>query len=1149
MALNPEKRKIIERQMKTLDYIEGKGLFPREKRSVNGNRYLIISYGGTGSDALYQVKKLLQDELPAEEYQSHVRILAVDTDNSTRHQKTTVEDESGQKIIVNQERFTPEEWLWLDNKPANQAINLGTYDNMKEWINENLVKTMRGNPIFLDGSGAGATRQVGRILLSAGSSAQNFQTKIKTVAGDLTYGNADNLKIFIISGIAGGTGSGIVVDASYLIRDAIEQMGGSLDTRTSYCGFILLPPTGNSDNPDLVKRGNRNGVAALKEIDHFMTITKRNERYEQKFGTAQIISEKNIFDTCYLLDGATDNVVNQNPREKAVEVVKDCILDMVTSRPVVSEGVTTIQDVASFMSDTPAFAQAMVSNASEKIAPREANYIYCAIGHGQTLIPLELMKSYVAKNVFDRMYNIFLRFKNVEEEDVESFLENVECPGDGVFNGASGLSDDEFYAAIDKEVAERFMIDPTNAGKKGGPYYVINLLAAVMNELRNRRQRVSELAMGAARQQRMDEFKVIHDRVAAHNSKYFEVYVTVFEELRKHLEKSSDILCDSDLFRDYYKSSYTVTPIDFGKGDEASLIVRKYLDKMISSVKMGEMCSAMIQEIMANRDEWSELIVNTKNIKPRFSAAQRIRQFWQSRINRIVDATLEDYLIKYYSMDPDAQWEVDEEGNPTEAADKALRTAAQSLVKEMWGAAGAAIPLAELHTNILGANKFNGKKSFLIPQGAPHLIKYVRAEIAAHASLDMRDIQVAPSTANDRISCYAQYTNIPAYMFKWTTRAEPDYEDAVSASTDGLHMSETVGGALWRNFPNLISETVWPKVKVGYTNPREAGLNEMSRQLLAEATALGLTAVKALVANANVGYYSFFHLPMSHMFDAYYLKAVDSEMEGTPAWVKAKAELDAQIESLANSIFSKQDWTLVPKVEKSGVADAVGNIVKLESYSLNFVETVLTPLMGLGGTKPEGWEENLAAVLLRTTPEYSYRLRGTVLVLERLFEMISEAQKVNARMDRFVHYLVADLFEYSEEAGTWYYLDSAGVQRELLEIPYGDVAQETAEYYFMFEAFKKNADVLMLDLEPQYADMLDGNDNVERRKKAAAMAAKKQPVLTKVTQLLTYDRTNPTRPCLVTAAFDKVAAPLKYNVEAIRGFYAELKNALELFIP
>ncbi len=68
MPVTPKEKKLIEQQVKNLDYINGQGLFPRSKRDINpDHRYLIISYGGTGAAALYPLKKLLQEQLTKEE--------------------------------------------------------------------------------------------------------------------------------------------------------------------------------------------------------------------------------------------------------------------------------------------------------------------------------------------------------------------------------------------------------------------------------------------------------------------------------------------------------------------------------------------------------------------------------------------------------------------------------------------------------------------------------------------------------------------------------------------------------------------------------------------------------------------------------------------------------------------------------------------------------------------------------------------------------------------------------------------------------------------------------------------------------------------------------------------------------------------------
>ncbi len=161
-------------------------------------------------------------------------------------------------------------------------------------------------------------------------------TKVRKRVAELTNNTHFPLQVFILTGIAGGTGSGAVIDLTYLIRNTVESMPGNLDNpgcfvpaRSQYCGFILLPPTGVSTDPLYIDRGNRNGYAAMKEINYFMGIRERGDSYEMTYGNGQrVCSRKNIFDECWLV-GDTGGIVFSDPREVAINDLAATLLNRV----------------------------------------------------------------------------------------------------------------------------------------------------------------------------------------------------------------------------------------------------------------------------------------------------------------------------------------------------------------------------------------------------------------------------------------------------------------------------------------------------------------------------------------------------------------------------------------------------------------------------------------------------------------------------------------------------------------------------------------------------------------------------------------------------------------------------------------------------
>lgn len=1134
-------KKNLKECMKILDIEQG-GIFPEIKRSVvPGTSCLIISYGGTGSDALEVIKRNLEKHVDEDERKKYVRLLAIDTSSETKTRQVQVVDEDGQTSVQHVDRFTDQEFFWLNNGPAKQAIGLYATDNsLKQWINPELPKAIAANPTWLDGKGASSTRQLGRVLLYPQESVIALQTKITTLVSEITNNNNNTLKVFIITGISGGTGSGIVVDASYLIRHFITPMPGGVGQRTDYCGFLLLPPTGLSNNPVDINKGNRNGVAALKEIDHFMTIAFRGEEYSVNFAGQRIVSKENIFKTCYLIDGVHTGFAVSNPREKANEVVSDCILDMLTSQPIDAASGVTTQNVDSFLSDAATFAKEMVSSNSEHLAPRNANYVYCALGHGKTLIPLDLMKAYVAKTVFDNIYTLYRRAGNVRPDAAKAFIDEVRIKP---FNTQNQI------ARVRQAVDARFN------NPACGPYYTINLLrdvAQLAAELHRQAGQRGFTLFGQSKEELMAMYACIRNEALRLNNEIFNVYTLVLDEMKRYLDDQHGIICDSEKLQRYSGSTYTFTPIDFGGADQKAQKVKQYLDGLVDPGKVKALARDLIQEMTQNRAEWTQLSLpgnqNTPGANPKFDAGVRIRKFWEDKIGKIVSSTIEDYLLKYYANSPDARYEeymTDQGPQPTENSVKYMTEAANAIVTQMWGGSGVATPLAQLQTGILPMHNFNGHNLFLVPKSAPHLRKFITKALGDN---NIKNVEVRESFADDRLSCYSQYTGIPAFMFAWTLRAEPAYEAALQAANVGLHMSETKGGERWQDYPNLLVENIWDKLgNPPYFCQREHDIDASCTELFGRAQALGLTHKTALATLAAVGEYTMFTLPNEFCPNAETFKMIDTELAGTPARAQAEQKLAADVEAKAQQLFDMESWASVNTVPKDGLMTALEGKVAFLPKKMNFVNTVMTPLIDLAyPVVPAGWEEKLASELMRACPTYMFQVRGTVLVLERLFEKVSKAQRVKSRMQAFAHFLAADLFTYDPEYLQWTYVEGMR-EKTLLEMDFGVNEQKTAEYYFLFQKFLENADDITETLASDYEDKSTAEDKKERIQKLQALKTRAAEYAEQVAAALRPDKKNPDQTLILTTqAYRRAAENYGYDVDAIIAFYNQLLAALQL---
>lgn len=1102
MALNTTQQAAFNRQ---ISLMKEDGFFLPAQRSLSGNTcYLIVSYGGTGAAALFGVKKQFETVLPKQQLEERVRFLAIDTDKDTKFSSRKIKKPDGTETVEVIDALTNDQFVQLAGDKARLCLNDA---KVSEWINPQLKERIIHDSTLLNGDGASGTRQIGRLTLYPPQNVAAITAKIRKLVAELTNNNNHPLRIFILSGIAGGTGSGTVIDLTYLIRSTLESMPGSVDsaqknvpTRSRYCGFILLPPTGDSDNPDYIARGNRNGYAALKEINYFMNIDARKGKYSLTYGDAQTVtSTKNIFDICYLLDGTADGVAFSNPREKAIHVLSESILDMVCASQTTSTG-DKIQTVDSFMNDQSTTRAGMIASKSASTAVRDADYIYCALGHSEFAMPIHEIKAYVAKKMFDQIYNLFQKCRNVEPEDVKELLKNVLRDGAKTNSAA--------YQALDKELSAIF----TNPrGGKGGPYYAINLLRDLVEEVRNQSRKLKIARIGMASDQ---ELAYIEKHALDMNNSCFTVYTAAMDALKDMMDAQFGVVVTAGTTGAGSKT-YSFMPQSLGSIEGADYVIT-YLDGLINRSSLQQLTEAMLQEMIANRQAWTALASTDDPT----AAPNAMRRFWNGQLDKIITSTLEDFLIKYYSANPDAYYSVDNHDQTYPF----LQTAAENIYAQMLGAGGTAQPMAGFTGKGLQPSDFNAHTFLMVPECAPNLYAEL-ARIAAGAPAGLK-VNVCTSMTSDRVSCYKQYTSIPAFKLDWVCAAETNYEQDIRTTAGiGSHMSETAGGNQWKTFPNLLPMSSWNLLPdEDYNNTRERSLAERADHLFDHASALKLTYSMLAVSGVDNLVYTVKVLPKALRPDDALFRDLDRCQEGTDVKRKMLDAINADADKHAAALFAmvtgwETDTQVPTDLENAGV--------KFETRDLAFSDSILTT--GPNDVKTANWDEYMAKCMLRKLPDVMNEVSGTVMVMDKLMERVSRSVQTKKLITLFAQYLVADMFQYSKDAQMWQYTDEDGFPEDLVFI--ANDMQRLSEYYFMFDAFRNNSEAIINKLTPKLNEIAPVPGCTDMVKKAQAFIAGAQNFKA---QLEAWNRQPPIAPYLA------VMNSVGYNTNAIRSFYRAL---------
>jgi len=217
--------------------------------------HLIIGLGGSGGKILRALRKnIFQEFRGSEPGDTRLRYLYVDSSK-----EMMAIDDATWRILGESVQLPPRSQLLITGGNLNQILdNLSGHPNIQPWIGsrdqwKDILGSIVGETL------GGQKRRLGRFLFAC--KARQFKDQLKQLVGELTTGGDASVTFHVCCGLAGGTGSGAVVDVVAQIRALYRD-----PKMYRIVIYALLPEEIPNPNWDT---GNyhANGYAALTELN------------------------------------------------------------------------------------------------------------------------------------------------------------------------------------------------------------------------------------------------------------------------------------------------------------------------------------------------------------------------------------------------------------------------------------------------------------------------------------------------------------------------------------------------------------------------------------------------------------------------------------------------------------------------------------------------------------------------------------------------------------------------------------------------------------------------------------------------------------------------------------------------------------------
>ncbi len=221
--------------------------------------HVVVGLGGTGGKVIRSLRKLVYTEF-RQEAPVGVDVAYLYVDSS---REMMAFDDPTWKVLGTSVQLPVASQLAITGEDLSARLaNIQTYPGIKPWIGDRAVwGEILGS--IVGAALGGQKRRLGRFLFACKIDA--FKTQVQSLVRSLQANGQTELTFHVVAGLAGGTGSGSIIDVIAQLRAMYGQPG-----RHKIVPYLLLPDQFPPPNWDT---GNyhANGYAALAELNALST--------------------------------------------------------------------------------------------------------------------------------------------------------------------------------------------------------------------------------------------------------------------------------------------------------------------------------------------------------------------------------------------------------------------------------------------------------------------------------------------------------------------------------------------------------------------------------------------------------------------------------------------------------------------------------------------------------------------------------------------------------------------------------------------------------------------------------------------------------------------------------------------------------------